>query len=275
MILPNPPYTLSREYKQFSWSRIAFLGVLGLFILLAGTILSLSGARQILEEEDVWRNGEVAAEAVVEGVERGPDAFAMNDYGFNYTFDVKYVAKDGTRHEGHMEFLTLFKRVDRTLKPEVRYRASDPAHFALSWGLQVVSYRWALMGVCALFGLTMGTSFLYLVLKCFREMRLVEACGRGAQEVWLTVVDRTEVERQTFRYRVEGTSPWGGEIVRETCFENVAQAPLFLDAARTQVLGLVSHEEPQRVLVVTDTLYPFEFSAAALERVRERLRIRA
>jgi hypothetical protein len=74
---------------------------------------------------------------------------------------------------------TVFGSVDSTIAPTVRYLASDPTHFALSWGQQVVAYRWTAVVVFGVFGVALGGVFLALPRNALGELRLEGECSMG------------------------------------------------------------------------------------------------
>lgn len=137
-------------------------------------------------------------------------------------------------------------------------------------GADVVTFRWAYVAVFAVFGVGIGGAFFYLPFGFFRELRVAKACSRQATEVELTVNSARE-DGQNTQYKLRGRSPWG-ELLQETFVGRTGLGgPLFLDESGTKVLALVSPDRPGQALVVRDTLLPFEFTPAEIEKIRERL----
>jgi hypothetical protein len=223
----------------------------------------------IAAETRTWNAGEPALSATVQGRE------TTNKLIFhNYDLEVRFVEKDGSRHEGNVEFETVFGSVDSTIAPTVRYLASDPAHFALSWGQQAIAYRWTAVAVFGVFGVVLGGVFLALPRNALRELRLARECSIGASDVELAVVSAKQ-DAKTVRYTVEGQSPWGMAIRDTFVAEPVLGGPLFMDELRTSVLALVSPRQPTRALVIRDTFFPYEFSASERSEIRDAIARRA
>jgi hypothetical protein len=65
----------------------------------------------------------------------------------NYKLEIRFLGKDGSSHQGKVEFETVLGSVDSTSAPTVRYLPSDPTRFAMSWGQQAAAYRWASRGL--------------------------------------------------------------------------------------------------------------------------------
>jgi hypothetical protein len=244
--------------------QIALLGGFGVGFLALGVSLAIGEALQILDEGTIWRTGEPALSGKVDG------KVTTRKVIFNgYDLDVEFVAQDGSRHRGQVEFETLFGGVDSGSEPEVRYLASDPARFALSWGQDARTYRWLAVGFFAAVGVGLGGLFFTLPWRAADELRLARACRSGAHEIELNVVG-TKVDAQTVRFKVEGRSPWG-EPIRDTFVaEPVLGGPFFVDEAQEQVLALVSPSRPGRALVLRETLLPYRFSPADIERIQAR-----
>ncbi len=265
MILPNPPYELSRDYVKRRQLQIALFSLMGAAVFSVCIWVSASEAVQIAAETRTWNAGEPALSATVQGRET-TSKFIFR----NYDLEVRFVGKDGSSHQGRVEFEAVFGSVDSTSTPAVRYLPAEPTRFALSWGQQVAAYRWAAVGVFGIFGVALGAVFLALPRSALSELRLARECSIGACEVELAVVG-TKRDAKTVRYTVEGQSPWGAAIRETFVAQPVLGGPLFADELRTSVVALVSPRHPTRALVIRDTFFPYEFSASERTQIRDAL----
>ena len=265
MILPGPPYTISPTFVRGRHRLTAILLAAGLGFLALGLGLAGSEAVTIVRDARVWEIGEPALATSVEGKESS-QYFIFR----SYDLDVEFLDAEENEHSGRIEFDTIFGSVDTKRDPLVRYLPSDPATFSLSWGRDVVTYRWAYVAVFAVFGVGIGGAFFYLPFGFFRELSTAKACSRQATEVELTV-DSAREDGQNIHYKLRGQSPWGQPLQETFVGQTELGGPLFLDESGTKVLALVSPDRPGQALVVRDTLLPFEFAPAEVEKIREKL----
>src|SRR5207248_647362 len=107
----------------------ALVGLVGLGFLAAALGWAIADLSRILTERDAWARGATASETSVRGRERTIRLILRE-----YEFDVEFLDASGVRHVAQVGFDTLLGRVDPRRKPSVRYLASDPRSFALSWG---------------------------------------------------------------------------------------------------------------------------------------------
>src|SRR5262249_22276511 len=167
MILPSPPYELSRDYVKRRKLQIALFSSLGAAFFSLCLWISGREAVQIVAETRTWNAGEPALSATVEGRETTSKLIFRN-----YDLEVRFVGKDGSSHQGNVEFETVFGSVNSTIPPTVRYLASDPTRFALSWGQQALAHRWTAVAVFGVFGVALGGVFLALPRSALGELRL-------------------------------------------------------------------------------------------------------
>lgn len=268
MILPRPPYKISQGYVRARLRLASVVGLVGLGFLALGGGVAWTEARTVLRDAEIWRRGETALAASVEGEETS-QYLIFRRYNLNVTF----LAIDEVEHRGPVEFETVFGWVDAGRDPSVRYLASEPQSFALSWGQDVIAYRWVSVAVFAGFGLGLGGLILYYPAGVLTELRAVRACSRRAEEISLSVSKATSTtsDGSTVRYELQGKSPWGSALKQTFVAHPGLGGPIFLDEGQTQVLALVSRELPNRAVVVRDTLFPFEFTPDDVAGIRSRL----
>jgi hypothetical protein len=262
MILPPPPYRLSPAFARRQLKHVVVFFLLGAGLPATWLFFfAMPEAKHLIAERKAWDQGETAVETKVQGRQKTRQLIFHE-----YDLDVEFVAVDGARHHGRMEFDTFLVTVSSEAKPHVRYLPSDPTQFALSWGREAWAYRWATVAVFSVGSLAATIGFFSLLHGAFDELWLAYTCSSGAHEIELVVVDKPSVK--TVRHKLEGQSPWGGAI-RDICdTQPVLGGPLFLDETETYVLALVSPSQPRRALVVRDTLLPYEFSETEIESIR-------
>jgi hypothetical protein len=178
MILPEPPYTISKAFVRGRYWLTAIVLIAGLGFLVLGLGLAAKEAASIVREARVWDSGEAALATSVEGKETSRYVVFRS-----YNLDVEFLDAEENQHSGNIKFETLLGSVDTTRDPLVRYLPSDPSTFSLSWGRDVVTYRWASVVLFAAVGSVLGGVFFYLPVGFFRELRVAKACSKRATEV--------------------------------------------------------------------------------------------
>lgn len=268
MILPGPPYKISQGYVRARLRVAGVIGLLGAAFLAFGGWLAWAEAKTILQEAEIWRRGETALSASVEGEETSRYLIFRR-----YQLNVSFLSIDEIEHSGPVEFETVFGWVDSRLDPSVHYLPSEPQSFALSWGQDVTAYRWVAAAVFAAFGIVLGGLVLYFPASVLMELRAVRACSLRSEEIALSVakVTPTTPDGLTVRYELQGASPWGHGLKQTFVAQPPLGGPIFMDEGQTKVLALVSPELPNRAVVVRDTLFPFELTPDAIAQIRSRL----
>lgn len=265
MVLPAPPYTVSRAFVRRTRRVIASVYGIGLAWLALCGWIAVSQAAGNLRDRRIWQRGVLTA-AEVEGTVKTSRLI------FNrYELQVRFLDAENKRRGGPVEFETFIGYPDTSAGPSVRYLQSDPAAFAVSWGQDALPYRWAMVVFFAAAGLGFAGALFYVPVRSVRELRVARACSKDATEVELTVT-AARPDAQLVRYQLEGRSPWGQPLKQKFVADPMLGGALFLDAGKTKILGLVSPAEPDRAVVVRDTLLPFEFTPVEIEGIRERLR---
>jgi hypothetical protein len=265
MILPSPPYRVSPTFVRGLWKQVIFFGLFGCGLLAAGLWLCVPEALHILSERDVWRRGEPALEAAVKGREK-----TQRLIFHSYELDVSWTGQDGMPRSGRVEFQTVFGSIDQSVPVEVRTLPEDPQRFALSWGQDVIVYRWMAALFFLAVGVGLGGLILTVPLATVVELRLANDCAHDSSEIHADAV-QTKVDGNNVHYKISGVTPWGGPIDATFVANNLFGGPLFVDDAGSRVLVLVSPRRPGKALVIRDNFLPYEFDVAERVGISERL----
>jgi hypothetical protein len=263
MVLAGAHLRLNQAFvrKRLLLAALSGLGALG--VVIGGAGWALHDLNKILVERDVWARGATAPYASVRGKVR-----TLRLIFREYEIDVDFHDGAGVLHTGHTEFDTVLGRVDTRRKPSVRYLASDPRLFALSWGQDVLLYRGLIVGMIAIAGIGVGVVMLIFPLGILRDLKIARACIEGASEVVLDVVN-VRSDAQNAQYKLRGRGPLGHELQMSFMTILASGKPFFVNAGRSQVLGLVPARQPDRVVVVRESFLPFDLTAAEVDRARE------
>ena len=134
-----------RTLKAVGWLLV------GLALGVGSIYWGIQGLGGVITEGSLWEKGTPAPHVRVGGRVQSNRMIIKT-----YKLDVDFHDAAGGVHHGYQEFTTLFASVDQERPPELRYDASDPSRFALSWARDVTGGRLS----AAVFFIVMGPVFL-------------------------------------------------------------------------------------------------------------------
>jgi hypothetical protein len=214
-ILPARPLRL-RFGSQLSY----WIGALVCLAVAAGLALGArwfaSDGGEIRRDQRIWERGIPAADGSIDGKRRS--RFGLSWFIASYEAHVTYTDDRGDRHQGELDFWTMFGGPD-TDAAELRH---DPEHrdqFAVSWGVDASGARWrAVVFMTVLFGL-LALAFVYVAWFAVRAMRGERRIAASGDEVELRVISRAPVMKQVGpgegaaqRLVPESTGKWQFEL---------------------------------------------------------------
>jgi hypothetical protein len=260
-----------RLRSSFVWKYLLgglALVMLGVAIAIGVGLWQLDGAKELLEESRIWREGILAQQADMRG-----DVTTHKAIFHEYKLQVSYLDAAGTMHHANLKFDTLLGEIDDKQRPVVHYLKDSPDRFALSSAIDVAISRWAsiLFLAATLVGL-IGGSCILLGLKALWRLRDARRCAAHSEEVIATVtqVDRKVVKgkhtRNVFRFTGKTAD---GRILKGKADFSSKEAPLY--AGRQMILVLAPQDNPDRAVAVRNDFHPFVLDAEEAERARSEL----
>jgi hypothetical protein len=266
-ILPRRPLKVRFSVRLRAWAAAGLLALAGLAILGAASWFQGGALVHLVRERSIWAHGTPAADSGVQGKRRTTNAIYNH-----YTLDVSWEDDDGELHAGKLDFSTLLGRVDTEPEPEVRYDPKEPDRFALNWAIDATGSRLGEIVVSwALFAL-LGLILVRRMRVPLAELAEIRHCAEYADEVELIVLGIEPVVQKgrptaahRWRFQVAGTSERGEVLVRKNL------RPLYADAAGTRVLAPRSRLQPDRPVILDESLAPFDFNAGEAHVIRKRL----
>ncbi len=274
MLLRSHPVRLQRSFVRLSLLGILISISVGLF--LGGFVmlwLQKGLVVQTLEDSRIWRDGKQAAFGEVSG------DVTTNKFVFHkYELKVLYRDDSGRTYRGTTTFDTIFSQVPENAPVQVRYLESDPSQFALSWSMEMRTNRWIEIGLfCAMGLLLLGALCVMIPRTLLRRYFDAMRCLQHSNEVIVhlaKVVQVTDKGRHiNTAYHYVDTNDMGTKIKGVAVFP-ADREPLFADHQKQTMIALVPHATPQRAVVLRDDLYPFEFPADDVTRIRTELPLR-
>jgi hypothetical protein len=260
--LPGPPYRLKPDYAR---SQLRAAAVFLSLAVVLGTAMLGYGAfllRNLVRELVVWKHGEIAAEAAIEGEVKTSRAVFHE-----YELRVTYRDAAGLEHRVEHDVMSLLEKADTDADPVVWYDPADPQRVAVSWTAQL---KWGPLAF-SLAMLTIG-AFVWLgglttAFGARRNVRSARACAGAGRELEVRVVKLMPLGnkgKMLLTYELPA-SPHARGGKREAVLD---WKPILIGPpAALRAVALVSPDAPKHPIFPREDLHPFEATPEQLAAI--------